>query len=324
MAFNKAAAAYLAYFAYIDDALEIVQPSDFKTMLGTVPASANGPWTLSWGPAVNDGILAYVARGADGSYGLAFRGTNTDTSVTGTFQNFLDDAEAFNLVPWLYPQTQTNPRQLSAGTNQGLALAIGLTDPATDASLLDYLRTLAAPNPLQLMVTGHSLGGALTVAASAWLSDQLPKTGGSVSLSPYTFAAPTVWNGAFAQWFGRTFASYYAAVNSNDIVPMAWNNLDAVLATYPPPGPSLYDTDWWLYEAIKLAKAYVPAYASIIAGNADQFAGALQANQSWTGEAGLMHSMQFQYFPHATGTAAPNLPNASTIGVARPRAARPA
>jgi len=63
MTLNKAAAAYLSYFAYIDDALETVKPSDFVTYLANIPAgAANGPWKLCWGPAVNNGILAYVAQ----------------------------------------------------------------------------------------------------------------------------------------------------------------------------------------------------------------------------------------------------------------------
>lgn len=322
MALNKVAAAYLAYFAYIDDALETVQASDFRAMLSAVPAgAANGPWTLSWGPAVNDGILCYVARGADGTYGLGIRGTDTDTSITGAFQNFLADAEAFNFVPWLYPQNQAPELQVSAGTNQALSLLIAATDPATDASLLDYLRSLATPGPLELIVAGHSLGGALTVAVTAWLHDQLPKLGNAtVSLWPHSFAAPTVWNAAFAGWFGDAF-TYYAAVNANDIVPMAWNNLAGVLGTFPSPGPSLRDTNWVLYGTIYGASLLVPTYASIAPSNPDPFTAAPVANESWTAEAGSMHSMQHQYFPHATGTAAPALPNTSTLGVARPRRA---
>ena len=97
MAVNKVAAAYLAYGAYIDDALDIVQAGDFEEYLQKVPSgAANGPWKLTWGPSVNNGILAYIAQGADGSYGLAFRGTNTDTSVPGAFENFAVDLEAFN------------------------------------------------------------------------------------------------------------------------------------------------------------------------------------------------------------------------------------
>jgi alpha-beta hydrolase superfamily lysophospholipase len=65
--------------------------------------------------------------------------------------------------------------QISAGINGALALAIGLTDPATSLSLLDYLRGVAKAGALDLIVTGHSLGGAIAVVATAWLNNQLPK-----------------------------------------------------------------------------------------------------------------------------------------------------
>src|SRR5271169_2886238 len=149
MAVNKVAAAYLAYFAYIDDALETVLASDFVTLLASVPAgTANGPWRLCWGPAVNDGTLGYIAQGSDGTYGLAFRGTDVDGSISGSFQNVLADANGFFLVPWLYPQQPGAPLQISAGINGALALAIGLTDPVTSVSLLDYLRSLAKTGTL--------------------------------------------------------------------------------------------------------------------------------------------------------------------------------
>jgi hypothetical protein len=116
---------------------------------------------------------------------------------------------------------------------RALALAIGLTDPTTDVSLLDFLRGRAKAGTLDLMVTGHSLGGALAIVATAWLNDQLPKVEPlKFSLWPQTFAAPTMWNAAFATNFAETF-TYSAAVNSNDVVPMGWANLNGVLATYP-------------------------------------------------------------------------------------------
>jgi hypothetical protein len=324
MAFNKAAAAYLAYFAYIDDALETVQARDFAELLETIPpGAANGPWRLAWGPAVNDGVLGYVAQGADGSYGLAFRGINTDTSVTGSFANIIDDVAVVNFVPWIYPQQLISPLQLSAGTNDSLALAIALTDPSTDLSLLDFLRSVGKSSKLDLLVAGHSLGGALAVAVTGWLHDQLSKAGPiDVSLWPHTFAAPTVWNTKFAVWFGKTFR-YYAAVNRNDIVPMAWNDLAAVLATFTAPGPSLWDADWVLYDAVVLFSLVIPTYTSINSSNPDLFTIAPAASKSWAAEAGRMHSMQLQYFPHATGMTAPILPNTGTLGVARPRAVAP-
>lgn len=325
MALNKIAAAYLAYFAYIDDALETVLASDFVTLLASVPAgAANGPWKLCWGPAVNDGILGYIAQGSDGTYALAFRGTDVDGSISGSFQNVLADANAFFLVPWLYPQQPGAPLQISAGINGALALAIGQTDPATSVSLLDYLRGLAKTSTLDLMVTGHSLGGAIAIVAMAWLKDQLPKVEPlNFSLWPQTFAAPTMWNAAFATSFAQTF-TYYAAVNTNDIVPMGWANLSGVLATFPSPGPSLYDTDWWLYWTIDGVSKAIPTYTEIVPSDADSFTVMPVANESWTAEAGVMHSMQFQYFPHATGTVAPPLPGTSRTGLARTRIAAPA
>lgn len=175
MALNKVAAAYLAYFAYIDDALEVIPASDFVKFLAKIPAGpANGPWKLCWGPAVNDGILGYVAQGADGSYALAFRGTDVDGSISGSFTNVLADANGF-MIPWLYPQQANAPLKISAGINSALALAIGLTDPVTGLSPLDYLRGLAKTGTLNLMVTGHSLGAAMAVVATAWLNNQLAK-----------------------------------------------------------------------------------------------------------------------------------------------------
>ena len=320
MALNKVAAAYLAYFAYIDDALDVIPASDFSNLLAQVPGgAANGPWKLCWGPAVNDGILGYVAQGADGSYALAFRGTDVDGSVSGSFENVLADADGFFLIPWLYPQQTGAPLTISAGINGALALVIGLTDPVTDLSLLDYLRGLAKAGALDLMVTGHSLGGAVAIVATAWLYDQLPKLEPlKFSLWPHTFAAPTMWNKGFATNFGNTW-TYYAAVNTNDVVPMGWANLSGVLQTFSSPGPDLYDTDWYLYGLIDVLSGTIPVYTPITPSNADTFTVTPVSNPSWTSEAGMMHSMQYQYFPHATGTVAPPLPGTTTTGRARTR-----
>ena len=134
-----------------------------------------------------------------------------------------------------------------------------------------------------------------------------------------------MWNAAFATSFAQTFSAYYAAVNTNDVVPMGWANLSGVLATFLSPGPSLYETDYFsLYLPIEILSKAIPTYAEIVPSNADSFTVTPIANESWTIEAGTMHSMQFQYFPHATGSVAPPLPGTTKTGLPRTRAAAPA
>ena len=48
-----------------------------------------------------------------------------------------------------------------------------------------------------------------------------------IYITPLTFAAPTTGNQQFATLFETTFPTNYALVNTLDIVPMAWWNLDA-------------------------------------------------------------------------------------------------
>jgi hypothetical protein len=316
MAVNRVAAAYLAYIAYTDDALEIVHASDFKTVLNSVPAGdANGPWTLVWGPAVNGGILAYVAQGADGSYALAFRGTDDDPSVPAFWQNVLTDAE-YGAVPWLYSSPQDLTFQVTTGTMQALTLAMCMSDPKEDQLLLDYLRSIATPSGPNLIVTGHSLGGGLVPAAAAFIHDQVGKTGGGqFTVLPHMFAAPTVCTAAFATWFERTFA-YYAAVNAEDVVPKAWNDLASVKDLYASPGPS---ASWELKLAIDALLPLIPSYGSI--APTDAFTQKLAGTADWFDEAEQMHSMGNVYFAHATGKPPPVLPHTKSGAKARPRAA---
>lgn len=333
MAINKTAAAYLAYYAYIDDGRDIVRASKFVECLSKVPAgAANGPWTLCWGPAVNNGTLAYVAKGADGTYGLAFRGTDIDGSLSTAFLNVIEDADGLAVVPWLYPQQPGVPpasqMQISAGIDQALSFAIAMTDPTTSLSLLDYLRGLAKSATLDLMVTGHSLGAALAVVATAWLQNQLPKVGPlKFELWPHTFAAPTMWNSPFATMFAQTFKEYYAAANQYDVVPMGWADLSDALKTYPAKGINMYNDYYWsLYVPLDAVRIGIQSYGftDIIAGNPDSFKATLISTDSWADEAGAMHSMECQYFPHATGHAAPPLPGITRTGRARPRSVSPA
>lgn len=317
MTVPKVAAAYLAYIAYTDDNLEVVQAADFQTMLQQVPGGdANGPWTLVWGPAVNAGILAYVAQGKDGTYALAFRGTDSDATVPAFWENVLTDAED-GAVPWLYRSPQDPSLQVTAGTMQALTLAMAMSDPQHDRLLLDYLRSIATAAAPQLIVTGHSLGGGLVPAAAAFLYDQVGKLGsGAFTILPCTFAAPTISTAAFSTWFETTF-THYTAVNSQDVVPKAWNNLAGVKSLFASPGPA---ASWETKAAIDVVMPLIPTYGSITP--TDLFTRTPISATDWFAEAEAMHSMADTYFPHATGGAAlPVLPHTRTGARAMTRSA---
>jgi hypothetical protein len=326
MPLNKVAAAYLSLYAYVGDPTSLAIPpaNALRGLLAGIPqGDANGPWTLLWGPAANGGILGYVAQGRDGAFALAFRGTEVDGGAADAFSNVAIDVNVVALSRWIYPLG--SGANVAAGVNIALALAIGMTDPASDVMLLDFLRGVAKANPgAPLMVTGHSLGGALAVAATAWLDDQLPKIGApAFSLWPHSFAAPTFWDATFAGNFSRRFP-YYAAINSNDVIPMAWHDTASILASYPsPPGPSLYNSTyyyWTVYLPLSAIGTQIApgTYKAITPTVRDSFAAPFSGDD-WGAVANQMHSMQDTYFPHVTGKTAPEFPAVERLAGPHPR-----
>ncbi|KAG5481967.1 hypothetical protein LSCM1_05683 [Leishmania martiniquensis] len=103
------------------------------------------------------------------------------------------------------------------------------------ASLRDKTRSallqLIRANPTyEVLVTGHSLGGALAVLAAADLQVQLNNLGGSPRYKPvslYTFGAPRVGNSAFSRWVDALLAkgAKYRITHGRDPVvriPSLW------------------------------------------------------------------------------------------------------
>jgi len=238
---QQRAAVELAALAYSDEVDPANRIADIKAGLAKISAAANGPWTLAWGPGEVEGILAYVALAADKkTYGLAFRGSLGEIAAHEFIDNWLIDAESFRQVPWLFPQG--GEVKVSAGMNKALAYVTLLTDQTTHKHLLDFLRGVtAADGSLNMLVTGHSLGGALTQLASQWLYNQLVDVDKNeeIYITPLTFAAPSTGNQQFATLFATTFPTNYALVNTLDIVPWTWWNLDQIQHMYPPPAQTI-------------------------------------------------------------------------------------
>jgi hypothetical protein len=72
----------LAQIAYIDEADLGAQRAAMQAALQQIQPAAGGPWTMTWGPATDQGILAFVAANATGStYALVFRGSLADADA---------------------------------------------------------------------------------------------------------------------------------------------------------------------------------------------------------------------------------------------------
>lgn len=65
----------------------------------------------------------------------------------------------------------------------------------------------------KVVVTGHSLGGAIATLCAQYLSDYIP------NVVTYTFGSPRVGDYLFADLFNITISNSYRVVNKDDIVP---------------------------------------------------------------------------------------------------------
>jgi hypothetical protein len=254
-----------------------------------------GAWEVVWGPAVymnldyqkstdGKGIAdnaTYVARKKDGSvYVVATAGTNmnseyakkvedADVGDTITFKKAFEDVFGGGYGD---PPGGTNPC-LSMGTALG-AQAVLTTPPEAitkmPVRLGDFLAKVV-PSGATLIITGHSLGGALSPAiALALFNDNngplKASDWGAVKVMPTAGATPG--NQGFADAFAHKFQPTpfnegsaidmstmelwnRDIVNQWDIVPLAW--VPTELDTVPPDGGylGLYPQLQWMNDDAK-------------------------------------------------------------------------
>jgi hypothetical protein len=107
-------------------------------------------------------------------------------------------------------------------------------------TLLGFLNRTAVQNA-DLVVTGHSKGGALSVATALWLAENWAPAR-QAQVECFSFAGPTAGNAIFAQRYNaRLGQRTRRIVNPRDIVPQAWipENLKSVVSFYPALGPAV-------------------------------------------------------------------------------------
>lgn len=209
------------------------------------------PSQVAWGPVVyqhnTDGSLfdnvadntMFVAENTIGDVTtlvVAIAGTNP-VSWYGWL------VEDFNVVPTVawsevlagnfageHSSDRSTPR-ISQATATGVQhLLLDMTD-ATEGFLLDFLTErvkTAEPGTLEVMVTGHSLGGALSATLALYLTDLQgnpdswdPDRKAVVTALPSAGATPG--NGAFAVHYDDALGSRTNRIwNALDVVPHAW------------------------------------------------------------------------------------------------------
>ena len=104
-------------------------------------------------------------------------------------------------------------------------------------------------NNKELIITGHSLGGAIAILTAAWLSDNPQCKSSKIML--YTYGSPRVGNKTFYNYFSKKFV-YYRCVNDKDLVtniPLPGIDLKVnyIPFTKIPVGVCLFDLDFDLY-----------------------------------------------------------------------------
>ncbi len=170
------------------------------------PADADAPLPPTLGPtAVAPKVLA-PAVPIDGRFGwmardgkrlvVAFRGTQTPA----------DWLKNFDFVPAPYL-----PIPGRGTVHQGFQLVYY----AVRDNILKYIKA-TAPGVTELLVVGHSLGGAIAALAIPDLLAQLP---GDVAPILYTFAGPRAGHRDFEKFFDGRINVAWRVVNVWDVVP---------------------------------------------------------------------------------------------------------
>lgn len=194
-----------------------------------------GPWRLVWGPGVYKSALELT------SSNTMFVAEQQDTKelfigVAGTnpfsaYAWFVEDFQVSETRPWIYGSAP-ECAAISKGTLRGLLAQQTMVPPdgvpGANLSLQRFLteRFAEKGDPVELTVSGHSLGGALSPAVGLWLLDTRDEWDPHkrATISVYAYAGPPPGNAAFADYAHARFEGrLHRIANSLDPVVHAWH-----------------------------------------------------------------------------------------------------
>lgn len=201
-----------------------------------------GNWSLVWGPVVWQNTGSTVADN------VMMAAQNSDTkdivvAIAGTNPNSAFDRGTEDLgVGTMVTFDQSSGANVSQGAWDGISKLEQMVDGSN--TLVQYLNGLQ-PTGGNLIIAGHSLGGALAPAYALYLVvEQLLTTSNFDNVYVYPTAGPSAGNADYTTLFSSTFPVPAGGsgfntwnqdiVNSMDAVPRAWTDLSSLPSLYPP------------------------------------------------------------------------------------------
>ncbi len=217
-----------AYLAYTGEGITTANPcpqilEQLNTSMAQIPplqiaGTTTSAWEIVWGPvaytvpgAIYQDNMMFIAKNTEASgtpqYVLAIRGTNFASEVDWLVEDF----NVVNTVCW--PLASTTPSagamiSESASIDMNILLYNMTDSVTTQLSLIDFLSSITS-EPINICVTGHSLGGMLASTMALYLLenqstwDNSNNTASTVAF--VSFAAPTAGNAAFAAYSNTMF-----------------------------------------------------------------------------------------------------------------------
>lgn len=206
-----------------------------------------GIWDLVWGPAVYadsyfgdkkmlNAMYVVVPRLQPEQAIVAIAGTNGSSLMDWVVEDF----SVHEVVPWPYGTSPLEPH-ISTGIAFGLDKLVTMKGAASKGQQLMTCRQFLASQAFEkIMVTGHSLGGALSPCYALYLEETRSQwdASGKAAISILATAGQTPGDAGFSTYYdGRLSEATSRKWNAMDIVPHAFStNLLAEI-------PDLYEPE---------------------------------------------------------------------------------
>jgi len=201
-----------------------------------------GDWKAIWGPIVYANDPTSNSVHADNTMGMYYNATENviviaiaGTNVNSPYGWIVEDFSVNKTKSWELVTGVPNSGNISLGTYTGLDILLNMKNHAEETivtALKNFLATNANLSNVQIAVTGHSLGGALSPTLALYLVDtkQDWDANRQTTIGAFPTAGPTPGDEGFAAYYEKQIKTkniyYLSQHNGIDIVPHAWEKSD--------------------------------------------------------------------------------------------------